>query len=219
MNYTRGRTLTDKCLILDLDETLIKSFENSISLPIFNRTDPDYFRNSSRLYSFDHRQLSINGMSYSNAKIVGVMRPFLEEFIDFAFKYFRYVAVWSAGEDLYVKKICNIIFRHRKPYLIYSREKCMRDTYAKPLSLLMNDRILSSIFTMENTIIVDDKQQSIMHNTENGILIPVYDPPINSQYELYHDNDDALLKLMNWLLKSNVIKTTNVRNLDKSMIF
>jgi len=219
MNHTRGRTLTDKCLILDLDETLIKSYENRVSIPIFNRTDPNYFRNSSRLYSFDHRQLSINGMLYSNAKIVGIMRPFLEEFIDFIFKYFRYVAVWSAGEDSYVKKICNIIFKHKKPYLIYSRDKCMRDTYAKPISLLMNDRILSSIFTLENTLILDDKQQSIMHNPENGILIPAYEPPINNHYELFYDKDDALLKFMNWLLTPYVIKTTDVKMIDKSMIF
>ena len=84
----------------------------------------------------------------------------------------------------------------------------------KPLEQMIREiPELKSIKSLSNTLAIDDKEYTIKDNPDNGILIPQYVP------KTIDEEDDALLKLMEWLKRPDVKNSTDVRNLDKKNIF
>lgn len=96
MNYFRRKetraALSSHYLVLDLDETLVHTFDNFESFyKIKESLSPQLKR---RLYSF-----RLDGEFYW-----GIKRPYLDEFLKFSNNYFTKVGVWSAGVKENVEK-------------------------------------------------------------------------------------------------------------------
>ncbi len=210
--------ITEMCIVLDVDETLVHTFESLHDLLHIDVSNTYYKKIKRRSYNFVYRTYSENVANPSFNRLVGIKRPFLDEFITFCFNYFKYVIVWSAGEDSYVRSICRQIFKDRKPYAILTRNKCAGDKYNKPLSILFNDPLFRNSITERNTIIVDDKYESVSSNINNAIIIPPYIPTINDLVD-GNDDDVYLLNLITWLQNYKVLTNTDITHISKSSVF
>ena len=193
-------------IVLDLDETLIHTYENSNILK--------------ELYNKGEDKLKKDIIFLSN-NLSCIKRPYLDEFISFCFKTFRIVIVWSAGSPEYVKELCEKSFTLYKPYRIYTKDHiknigCKRGIcdYHKPLIEIFKE---NPGMNLKNTFIVDDKLTNfIQSNPYNGILIPPYEP--NTEKEILSD-DRALYMLMLYFSDINVIKSKDVQELKKDITF
>lgn len=210
------KPLTQRCIILDLDETLVHSSEDYIKLMTLQPfNDPVMLDLRSRMYN-----LSLD--SYIKPPTVwGVTRPYTEDFLLFCFGYFSKVCVWSAGTPEYVRKIVDEIFPSGyKPDVVYNRSHCyytQEGDIFKPIKIMARDENLEKILRLDNTLFLDDRPQAFLKNPDNGIVIPAYEP--DETYESYVQDDTALPELMDWLLQPEVLRTSDVRLLDKTKIF
>lgn len=192
------RPLTPKCIILDLDETLVHTADSC------NKLGVDIYDLATRA-----RMYIIPFQKNTTTPMVGVIRPHVTEFLDFCFQYFDQVCVWSAGTPEYVKRIVDIIFQEQKPNLVFARDKCIyvNDVICKPIAdmIAVNNKI-----TLENTYFIDDQPTAFVKNQWNGITIPAFDP----RYE-----DQRLVELMEWFLDFTTLCARDVRVLNKTRIF
>ena len=218
------KSLTNKCVVLDLDETLVHSNENMDvlkELKIF--TDPNLIDLRRRTY-----QITMDDVVYKNGAGVktvmwGIVRPHVKEFLIFCFSYFKVVAVWSAGKRKYVDAIVDFLFKDiKRPHVIYNRDQCETTTdsvLVKPLEKMINDEPgLGKYMSLSNSFIIDDRRsvcESV--NPDNGIEIPAYEPPFNVR--TLRSDDIALKQLMMWLLNPDVMTSEDVRQLNKFNVF
>lgn len=219
-----SKSLTNKCIVLDLDETLVHSNENLFELRSLNvMNDPKLIDLRGRLY-----ELSMDDVVYKKGQGIktemwGITRPHVKEFLIACFSYFKVVAVWSAGKKKYVEAIVDYLFRDiKRPHVIYSRDDCEKTTdniLTKPLEkMIKQESGLSKYMSLENTFILDDRRTVFeTPNPDNGIQIPAYVPAFNVRS--LRTDDIAFKQLMTWLLRSDVINSKDVRDLDKTGIF
>lgn len=220
-----------RTLILDLDETLVHSWENPDFLESYKiYYDPVVYRkfhpvgSSQIAYS-----MALEMPNNTKSRIWGLHRPHLYEFLSFAGTYFDNIIVWSAGIHPYVEEITKQIFLEsglNPPKMVWSRSNCQNynGLYHKPIYELITELSQRPYQTFQIdprwTLIVDDKSHTFMLNTQSGILIPPYHPGKNPSLEqLLDQSDDALLKLKRWLERPEVKNAPDVRTLDKSRIF
>ena len=144
-----------KCIVLDLDETLIySSIDNKLKYDFIMKFDDDQYYVSKR--------------------------PGLDNFINLCFSLFDFVLVWSAGTDDYVKEIVRNIFKNKRPHIVWSRNTTEtyydkigdKDLYGlKPLKKLF---FTFKELNFRNTIILDDKPCVAAKNRLNWILAESY---------------------------------------------
>ncbi len=214
-------------LIIDLDETLVHSYESPTFLDGLRiYSDPQIFRDFHRKVKTYSINLEKNGVG---VKIWGIFRPHTKEFLDFVYKYFDHVVIWSAGSNLYVQEIVDQMVKdfeipHGK--VIWSREKCQRHAgnFHKPIAQLGDDlknRYYTDFrITPEKTLVLDDKVYTFMDNPQNGVLIPPFHPGEYPDLQALMDTSDhALLDFMKWLSTDEVQKATDYRVLQKDKIF
>lgn len=216
----RPTPLTDKTLVLDMDETLLYAYlvEEAEESPLekiecFYSDDScfDIRTRSFRVPFYDPVEIKGTGVKYD---CWGVTRPHLEEFLTFCFEYFQYVVVWSAGRDTYVNRLTDEITRDTHPFdLVWSYHDCSEKGMSKPLTKLLKAH--PKLGSIEKIFIVDDKLSSIKKNIKNGIIIPAYEPEIS--IEGLRKDDDALLRLKKWFLLPEVIASQDVRLLKKNI--
>ena len=116
---------TNKCLVLDIDETLVHTFD-SFSLLKQLRIFSDPANTDLRIRTYT---LRLENEQNDHFELFGVTRPYVEDFLSFCFKYFQSVIVWSAGQKTYVHDICKFLFRNlRQPDLIWTRNDCIITT-------------------------------------------------------------------------------------------
>ncbi len=207
--------MTDKVIVLDVDETLAYTSENSnkyTSMRIFTSGRSLPYRE--RVYQFELADFDDVG-SGKMISCWGIERPYVHEFITFCFNYFRYVIVWSAGKRSYVHMMVDILFKHhQRPHLIltYDDLVTINGVKSKPLSMV-SDIIgvdISKIW------IVDDKPYiNFISNPSNGITIPEFQPA-ETHEELLED-DNRLSQLMSWF--NQLGEVDDVRKSDTSRIF
>ncbi len=197
-SQSMGYPLTNKNIILDLDDTLVNTRESIDTIEQIDLVDPDARK---RFYS-----LFLPGDYYH---VWGMMRPGCKEFLSFCFDYFDKVIVWSAGDDKYVKSMVERLFEGLpEPDGVFSRQYCETDgtNTTKPLLKLQPHY---PNLDLTNSLIVDDRDHnSLTCNPDNAVIIPPYT-----------QDDDALYKLMEWLLRPEVRRSSDVRTLDKTQIF
>jgi len=227
LNNIPFKSLTNKCIVLDLDETLVHSSEKVGQIENLGiMTNPDLLDLRRRTY-----QLTMDDVVYKNGEgiktvLYGITRPHVKEFLISCFSYFKVVIIWSAGKRKYVDAIVDFLFMDMKrPHVVWSRDQCDKtsgELLVKPLTkLIENEPGLSKYMSLENTFIIDDRRSVfegyVGDNKDNGIQIPAYKPDFN--IHSLRSDDIALKQLMTWFLRPEVMNSTDVRELDKSVVF
>ncbi len=183
----------DRLLILDMDETLLHTecFESS-----------DYIPEGSYDFKFPMGEYSGDQTWYFTIK-----RPFLDEFMKYAFDNFK-VAIWTAGGSDYADTViskCGV--DKTKLEFFWTRERC---TIKRDYETGNNygEKNLSKVrnlgWNLDRVLIIDDVAKTASNNYGNLIRISEY---FNSS------KDTELLKLMNYL---EIIKDEpNFRTIEK----
>lgn len=218
----RPKPLTNRCIVLDLDETLVHTQvdpDNSLfESQIFQ--DPKLYGYRERCYRITMEDVVHRKGTGNKSELWGITRPYLEDFLKFCFSYFRLVIVWSAGRKNYVHRIVDHIFRDLpRPDYIFTYdylEKLPDNTFIKPLKKIWDLESAKNIMLPENSFIIDDRKTVFWEpNRNNGIQIPAYRPPFTLSG--VQESDDELLKLKKWF--QGIPKTGDVRSLNKVHIF
>lgn len=142
-------------IILDLDETLVHVV-----------TRPEH----GIKYDF---KFIIDGQHY-----YGLKRPFLAEFLNFLFRKFDSVGVWTAAVEEYARKVVASIFtsEQRKKLSILNHRGHLSWSvfggFTKSLSTVYNQY---PTFNSQNTIIVDDRHISMRNNYGNALIIKPFE--------------------------------------------
>lgn len=212
-----AKTTTDLVLVIDLDETAVRTYKNQEALkniPIFK---------DEKLVGLRKRAYKATINDPDNVKVVhdiwGVSRPHLREFLAFATTFFKYIFVWSSAQPRYVNEIVDFIFASLpRPYVLTQKD-CGHDEngqFFKPLRTII-DKYPSLGLKMEMMLMIDDLQQNMSRNANNGIHIRKYKPePVLK--DLIED-DLTLLVIMEWLRQSEVINCLNVQKIEKPQTF
>ena len=230
---------TKHCLVVDLDHTFVSTNKyydeirrldtSSIESRTCSRDSLDcakFLEVKKRLYDV-HTIDSVSALgSGIQQSYWGVERPLTQNFLPMADIYFDIIAVRSAGVNEYVHSISDHLFRNiRRPVLVLDRLHVDFDkgnNVIKPLTRMYEHCQFhygecNANFSKFHTFVLDDTASTFRQNPENGILIPPYEP--GNDIESLAKPDDALLKLARWLLLEPVVKSEDVRHLDKSRIF
>jgi hypothetical protein len=221
-----NQPLTNKCIILDLDETLVYTPENERLMKEIMLQMGTHLRE--KFYDISFPVPFSQRGSGQSTRIVGIKRNFLSDFLSFCFSYFRIVAVWSAGRKDYVERVVSYIFRDiAYPHIVYTYDDCREDSHGKidkPIyEMVLRESVpgkkyhLSDYMTLENTFFLDDQESYTKENPTNAIIIPAFNPSLAID-ELFL-GDDALYQLTKWLMRDDVINANDVRYLDKRSIF
>lgn len=223
--YNLKEPLTKKCIVLDLDETLVHTYiddDDDKSASEFNQ-----LKIPSRSDCLDLRQrcFNLDLMEYGGKRGQGskkiywaMKRPYLDDFLKTCFNYFTNVIIWSAGEFEYVHKICDKIFAdYYMPDAIYTRDDCVLNNgnNEKPLKKLFNE---FPEMNPRNTLIIDDKPWTFENcNPDNAVLIPGFEP--KPELSSLREEDERLKEVIQWLLLPGTINSNDVRRLSKEKIF
>ncbi len=167
--------MKDRLLIIDLDETII----HSESFP-----GDDYLDKGSYDFSF----------SIDNEFIYTRKRPFLKEFIEYAFSNFK-VAIWTASDEVYANTIlekCKIPISELE--FFWARDRCtikMDYNLNKYYGVKNLNKVRRSLnWDLKDVLIVDDIYATAENNYGNLIKIEPFD---------FQKNDSELLKLISYL--------------------
>jgi hypothetical protein len=208
-------------VILDLDSTLINSYEESDAKKRYESMELFSKNHSlrSRVYYFYLEQ------SRAAKFVWGVFRPHYKDFIDYCFQNFDHVLVWSAGGEEYVDKICSAIFGRRKSKLslIWSRNNCDEDPQLGVVKKMERLVLENPYLSMSNTVIVDDNPDTFMFNPCNALQITPYKIPFTSKKlvsKLYGDSDHHLRNLQHFLeTDEDFWEVDDVRDANPGRIF
>ena len=226
LNKISEKPLTDKCIVLDLDETLVHS-HGAPNIDLLNELgifiDPENYDLRERVYKITMEDVVHKKGTGEKTDMWGITRPHVREFLIHCFNYFKIVIVWSAGRKNYVHAIVNHLFRDLpRPHIVWTYddlERLSNNTLIKPLNKLMKKVSgLNKHMSLTNSFIVDDRVTVFQEpNPYNGIEIPPYRPDFD--LKSLKIEDDTLLKLIKWLMKKDVIHSKDIRTLDKRDIF
>lgn len=213
--------ISEKCIVLDLDQTLIATQDEMSSLTDLKiLSDPQLLAVRSRIYYITIENLERPGVG-TKYNFWGIARPHAREFLMFCFSYFKVVAVWSAGKRPYVEAIVDHLFRGLpQPHVVFSQDDIvMRHGHiTKPLSTMIESNpVLRKYMSLQNTLALDDNSNTFQSNVANGVLIPAYDPPLTLGG--IESDDQALLQFKYWLLQPEVVNARDVAVLEKRWIF
>jgi TFIIF-interacting CTD phosphatase-like protein len=222
---------TDKVLVLDLDESLLHTFNEKSELKAGEdlriMTNPKTMDLRSRVYNLN---IETDRGSGNSSVMWGIKRPHLDEFLNFVNDYAMLNIVYTAGIYEYGHSIVDNVFSNSfEPNAILTRNNCepVGNSYEKPFWKMVKEVPELEGFikydgtkgsdNVKNVLIIDDRKVSFRQNPNNGILIPAYDP--RTTLESLRQDDQALLQIMNWLRRPEVMNSSDVRKLDKSYIF
>lgn len=209
-----------RTIVLDLDETMVKSLIDPGNMEILNKTglltDPQLRDVKSRLYYLTLHDVGFKKGTGNKEQGWGLFRPGYNEFLRFILNHYE-VIVWSAGDYSYVQDVTARLFagQAKNPAKILTRNDCVGKHRYKPLSILeTKDRRL------EDIIIIDNKPNVTGDFDANQILIPDFEPDretldsINKWLSMGAREDDAFRKIRKWL---EAHPTGDVRTLPKDI--
>ena len=184
-------------IVLDLDSTLICTYEGESSRSTFSKLKI-YTENEDIAHRVYHFELENGSFMW------GVFRPGVAEFLKWSYNFFNNVIIWSAGMRCYVKKIVHILNKSldiTNPDIVFYREHCTNINNKKIIKHLDKIFEISSLknknINKKNTLLIDDNKSNHKHNKENTILIPAYLPDFTIEGILI-DSDRSLLILREW---------------------
>jgi len=235
LSHPAANKTPKKTLILDLDESAVHSWENGQFVEYYGiYSDPVVYRKFHPLGSPQIAYSMLLNLPNGPARIWGLTRPYLYEFLAWANTYFDNIIVWSAGIQPYVEEIIRQIFLEaglRSPKLVWARNRTpnYNGMYHKPIAEIIRELTTRPYTTVEIdpkwTVVVDDKQHTFMLNPNSGILIPPYHPgrqrhdKIPTMEDLLDRSDRCLLQLMAWFERPDVKSAPDITMVDKTRIF
>ena len=174
----------ENLLILDIDETLIHSSEKELSIPY-----DFYILNTYYVYK----------------------RPFLIEFLDWAFSKFQ-IGIWSAAGEIYVKHILSLILNDNQiPKFIYHSKNCTRkfdiDPYNGEYPCIYDAKRIQKLkkrYNLSRILVLDDNIKAHCHNYGNLVHIKEFNPS---------KEDDALIMIQPYI--EAWFKEKDVRTIEK----
>jgi len=154
---------------------------------------------------------------------MGNLRPYLEEFFIYIFYNFQTVSIWTNAKLEYYNKMYETIFKNIIPedkqfYFVYTRSKTVnqqikdREHFYHPIAF-KTIKPLKKVFrafkllNKYNTLIIDDKPCTFCRNYGNGIRVSEFNN--NNKY------DTELKDLILYFEKTDILKTENVRTIEK----
>ncbi|AYV86136.1 MAG: DNA-directed RNA Pol II C-term-like phosphatase [Solumvirus sp.] len=216
--------ISKQCIVLDMDETLVNTFDMKQEKKLSKlgiMSDPNLMDIRERLYHINLVDAVSPPGSGDIAPTWGITRPHLINFMKYVHLRFKVVIIWSAGVKRYVSEVIHKICKNNKmPHSIWNRSDCVwsNEIANKPISKIASHPDLSSFVDLNNTFFIDDLQTAFnKDNPHNGIQITPYLPEISISG--LRSGDDALLKLMYWFSRPDVIHAKDIRQLDKKDIF
>ncbi|KAL6076564.1 Ubiquitin-like domain-containing CTD phosphatase 1 [Balamuthia mandrillaris] len=198
-----GGQLSHLSIILDIDGTLIDSFPHSLSSR-FPSLTPTYV--------------------CPEAKENVFLRPHAKEFVEFCFQHFGNVAIWTAASEEWAEMVVKLLglLPDRFSFIFTGKRCCtvtrasleclepIRFTVKSLKKVWQSTQRRSRGWQKDLTLILDDTPSTASHNYGNLIPVPTFNI-------LQHNEDDLLLRLMDYLLYRNDCfqRTCNVRSFDK----
>ena len=209
----------NKCIVLDLDETLIHTYSKKDITDVQGyKYLNDNISMRGRLYRLDFGSSDI-GYMWS------LKRPGVDAFLRYVMSNFGTVIVWSAGTAHYVEKVVEWLFTPLGTYpdAVFSREYCEtitvgthKGSLTKPISKLTKERTgdIYNRINYNNCFFVDDNTISTSYNASNAITIPKFHPEPNLK-SMASEDDTSLYQLIAWLETSSTKTSQDIRLLTK----
>lgn len=208
-------------LVLDLDETMVYTFDNIGELYKLIETDEDFDWLSVHSYILEMCDPNEEGCN-EEYKMWGLFRPYLVEFITYAIERFDNIYIWSAGKRKYVDAIVDRIFPsldYNPPIILNfdDTEISEEGVVTKNLQKLFDNKDCDA--KPHNTFVMDDIKDTFSQNPDNGILCPPfsiedYDDPKEMADNIREKmkNDNFLQKIIKFFEECKDEK--DVRNLN-----
>lgn len=223
MVKNKKTSITSLAIILDIDETLVRTTDYDISERNKLLKDKRFLSIRKDIYSIQLYDVLTPKGSGVYSEYWGIDRPHLHEILSFFETYFKYVIVWSAGQKRYVEAMVETIFRdHKKPDLVFTHDDVEyignRGDYYKPIDVVYKKaKEMGMCITPKNTLFLDDKKSNFIGYESNGIIIPKFKP--TSINNILDRTDIALLQLKQWLITDEVMMSSDIRKVNKQHIF
>lgn len=183
-----------KCLVLDLDETLINTRSGKAERLVVQKALRERGE-SDRYYEF----------RLGAQLFWGVKRAYYSYFLAWAFSTFDIVGVWTAAEYDYATAVIDATFPEQ-PHFIWTRNDCVSSggLYYKPLSKLF---MRFPQLDRDNTIIIDDRSDIAKYNPSMLVEVPAY----NYKNPLTYDRTLVVLlkQLRDWLNGDTTLRGTD----------
>lgn len=241
-------TMTDRCIVLDLDSTLISTVDDDDEGNNYLKNVNFFGNNVSRqaailkprFYKFDLEDYERKGDGTKDT-YMGVFRPGLRmdrfndfSFIDFCFNYFKYVVVYSAGSRPYVNAVVSKIFTdlNLQPHAIFSYDDIIKEydtvedekeqngnyKIIKPLEKVINSNEIFKRDLNLSNILALDDLDTTFSRNVDNGILIPEYEPTSLSAAL--DKDNCLENLVKWLIKKEVVNARDVRDLkNKDKIF
>lgn len=147
-------------------------------------------------------------------------RPHLKTFLDFCFKKFKHVSIWTAADKSWADKVMAAIKKHmpenQEFYFIWAGDKCTYslvknaedgEFYSKYTKIKTLKKVWRKYkhINKYNTLIIDDTPETYCKNYGNAIPIKTY------IYDRDDNFDEEFIKLIKIL--ENIMNYENVRHI------
>lgn len=220
---------SDWNIVLDLDATLINTFESVDKIYELVETTDDLNWLSAQSYHFNVTDPDEDGTT-KPYYMWGIDRPYLQEFITYLIENFKNIYVYSAGKAKYVECIVDHIFPllDYNPPIILNFNDIIYDEdtgdVTKPLSKIYE--ITKGEANEKNTFALDDREDTFKLNKKNGILIPEFSfvdyeeeiaDELLKEIKKRTSDDKCLMQLIQFFEKHK--GAPDVRELDLTNIF
>jgi hypothetical protein len=205
---TPNHCLSNKAIVLDIDSTLLHTFDNHkklLSLDLDDKFDKVSLEVKSRILIFE-----IEGRKYWS-----ILRPGVREFLIECYSLFKYVIFWTAGNESYAVKIVQLLHLYGPQHqFIFSRDdiKTMYEIEVdtdkgkeidtvpiKDLKILISKlkKEYNIHLRQEDIIVIDDVESTFSRNDKNAIWIPEFKP--KPTIEKLSEEDDCFARIMHWI--------------------
>lgn len=197
-------------IIIDLDNTLLHSFEDNFQLELLS------YNNYENKYNFKIKE----------KKFIIYTRPFTKKFLKYCFKNCN-VGFWTAGNIQYCKLVINYLLdksQKQKSIFILARKKNNKEytvfldikTQKSIKTRKINNKItkpLNNVYQKynidpKNTVILDNNPLVLQINKKNTIVI-------NDYFYNLHKKDTSLLIIIKWLNIINNYNYNDIRLIEK----
>ena len=229
------QTITEKAIVFDMDELHLHTCDESEYTELLNHDKafqcPETVGLRNSLFRLDFPDIEYE----EEVKMWGVVRPRLYEFLDFCFKHFRVVVVWSAGQHGYVHEAISQVWgKYHSPHIIFTARNCEYQCLecssygtkyddeckcggelrmVKPLEKFWNHPKWGKYMSPENTVIIDDRNSVFRKcNPRNGIQLPKFEPEVS--VEGICKDDDTFERLMDFFRSEKFVDAEDVRKIN-----